>query len=279
MNLTNPRDFVAPVAAASALEIMQRSVDAVLAQRTATGQPMFLHLNHPNFVWGVTAEELMQVHGEKFFEIYNGHPGVHNAGDATRLSTDEIWDVVLTRRLAELKLDAMFGLGTDDSHNYHQQLLGQSNSFRGWVMVRARHLTPESIIRAMEAGDFYSSSGVVLNEVSRAEKKLVVEIQAEPGVSYVTQFIGTRRGYDPASQLIPAPASEKTPRKTLPHRRYSKDVGAVLAETKGAVASYTLRGDEIYVRAKIISTKLKSNPGVVGEFETAWTQPLVNLAK
>jgi len=26
----------------------------------------------------------MQVHDEKFFEIYNGHPGVHNAGDATR---------------------------------------------------------------------------------------------------------------------------------------------------------------------------------------------------
>lgn len=279
LNLTNPRDFVAPVAAASALEIMQRSVDAVLAQRAATGQPMFLHLNHPNFVWGVTAEELMQVHGEKFFEIYNGHPGVHNAGDATRLSTEQIWDVVLTRRLAELKLDAMFGLGTDDSHHYHATMLGQSNPFRGWVMVRARHLTPESIIRAMEAGDFYASSGVVLNDVTRAEKQLSLEIRAEPGVTYVTQFIGTRRGYDPASQLIPAPANEKAPRKTLPHRRYSADVGTIFAEVKGASAAYALHGDEIYVRAKIISTKLKSNPGVAGEFETAWTQPLVAAAK
>ena len=131
----------------------------------------------------------------------------------------------------------------------------------------------------MEAGDFYASSGVVLADVTRAGHRLAVEIHAEPSVSYVTQFIGTRRGYDPASQLIPAPASEKAPRKTLPHRRYSKDVGAVLAEVKGTNAAHTLRDDEIYVRAKIISTKLKSNPGVAGEFETAWTQPLVNLAK
>jgi hypothetical protein len=279
MNLTNPVAHVAPVAADNAVEIMQRSVDAVIAQREKTGQPMFLHLNHPNFVWGVTAEELMQVHGEKFFEVYNGHPTVHNEGDATRLSMDEMWDVVLTRRIAELKLAVLYGIGTDDSHDYHQIILGKSNPFRGWVMVRARHLTPESIVLAMEAGDFYSSSGVTLADVTRTGKTLSVEIQAEPGVTYTTQFIGTRRGYDPTSQLLPAPAGEKTPRKSLPHRRYSKDVGAVLAEVKGPKASYTLKGDELYVRAKIISTKAKTNPGVTGEVETAWTQPLLNPAK
>lgn len=279
MNLINPRTLVAPVAADNAVEIMQRSVDAVLAQRTATGQPMFLHLNHPNFVWGVTAEELMQVHGEKFFEVYNGHPTVHNEGDATRLSTDQMWDAILTRRLAELKFDVMYGIGTDDSHHYHQMILGKSNPFRGWVMVRARHLTPEAIVLAMEAGDFYSSSGVVLTEVARTEKSLSVEIQGEPGVTYTTQFIGTRRGYDPTSQLIPAPESEKTPRKTLLHRRYSKDVGAVLAEVTGAKASYTLKGDEIYVRAKIVSSKAKPNASIAGEVECAWTQPVVNVAR
>lgn len=278
MNLTNPVSHVAPVEADNALTIMQKSVDAVVAQRAKTGQPMFLHLNHPNFVWGVTAEELMQVHNEKFFEIYNGHPGVHNDGDATRLSNDQIWDVVLTRRLAELKLDVMYGIGVDDSHDYHQIILGKSNPFRGWVMVRARHLTPESIVLAMEAGDFYSSSGVTLMDVRRTDRELAVEIQPEAGVTYVTQFIGTRRGYDPSSQLMPTPAGEAA-RKTLPHRRYSKDVGAVLAEVKGTKASYTLKGDELYVRAKIISSKVKVNPGVSGEVETAWTQPLVNSGK
>jgi hypothetical protein len=279
MNLINPRAHVAPVAADNAVEIMQRSINAVVAQRQESGQPMFLHLNHPNFVWGVTAEELMQVHGEKFFEVYNGHPGVHNGGDATRLSTDQIWDVVLTRRLAELKLDVMYGIGTDDSHAYHEMILGKSNPFRGWVMVRARHLTPESIVLAMEAGEFYSSSGVTLTDVTRTEKTLSLEIQTEPGVTYTTQFIGTRRGYNPTSQLIAPPADEKTPRKTLPHRRYSKDVGAVLAEVTGAKAVYTLNGDEIYVRAKIVSSKEKPNASVAGEVECAWTQPIVGAVK
>ena len=76
-------------------------------------------------------------------------------------------------------------------------------------------------------------------------------------------------------EMLP-PQSEKQPRRTLPHRRYSPEVGAVLAEVAGTQASFTLRGDEIYVRAKIISSKLKNNGSVAGEYETAWTQPLVN---
>lgn len=279
INATNPRDFTAPVTGAdNALEIMQRTVDAILAQRVKTGQPMFTHINHPNFVWGVTAEELMQVHNEKFFEIYNGHPGVHNEGDATRLSYDQMWDAILTRRLAELKLDVMYGIGVDDSHDYHTIMLGKSNSGRGWIFVHARRLTPEAIITAMEAGDFYASSGVTLKDVTRTDRQLSLEIQAEPGVTYTIQFIGTRRGYDPTSQLILPPDGE-APRKGLPHRRYSKDVGAVFEEAKGTKASYTLKGDEIYVRAKIISSKAKPNASVAGEVENAWTQPLVNPAK
>lgn len=270
MNHTNPVTRIELVTADNALEVMQKSVDAVQAQRERTGQPMLIHLNHPNYIWGITAEELMRVHGEKFFEVYNGHSGVHNRGDATHLSTEEIWDVVLTRRLAELNLDVMYGLGTDDAHEYHQMIIGKANPFRGWIMVRAAHLTPESIIRAMDAGDFYASSGVTLTEVTRTNHTLAVEIRAEPGVTYTTQFIGTRRGYDPASQIIGEPG------KTLQHRRYSKDVGAILSEVKGLKAAYTLTGDEIYVRAKVISSKAKPNASVEDEVECAWTQPLVN---
>lgn len=278
MNVTNLRDVITPVTGDDALAIMQRNVDAALAQRARTGQPMFPHLNHPNFVWGVTAEELMQLHGEKFFEIYNGHPGVHNAGDATRLGTEAMWDAILTRRIAELHLEPMYGLGVDDAHNYHTVIIGKSNAGRGWVMVRARQLTAESIIAAMEAGDFYASSGVTLTEVRRGDRELTVEIQAEPGVDYVTTFIGTRRGYDPTSQIMPPPANEGA-RKSLPHRRYSKDVGTVLAEVRGPRASYVFRGDELYVRARVTSSKSKPNASVPDEVECAWTQPVVNAAK
>jgi hypothetical protein len=277
INVTNPRDFVAPTAADNAVEIMQKTVDAVIAQRERTGQPMFAHINHPNFNWGITAEELMQVKGEKFFEVYNGHPRVNNEGDATRLSTDVMWDVLLTKRLTELHLPVMYGIGVDDSHHYHKQGVGQSNSGRGWVMVRAKHLTAESIIAAMEAGDFYASSGVTLRDVRRGAGRLAVEIAPQAGVTYVTQFIGTRRQHDSRSEVMDPPAGEK--RITQPHRRYSQDIGAVLAEVKGTRAEYKLKGDEIYVRAKIVSSKQKVNGSIEKEFESAWTQPLVNEAR
>jgi hypothetical protein len=270
MNHTNPVSLIAAVPAESALEVMQKSVDEVRAQQMQTGQSMLIHLNHPNYIWGVTAEELMQVRGEKFFEVYNGHASVHNGGDATHLGTEEMWDAILTRRLAELGLGVMYGLGTDDAHHYHQLMIGQCNPFRGWIMVRATHLTPESIIRAMEAGDFYASSGVTLADVTRTNQTLAITIQAEPGVTYTTQFVGTRRGYDRSSRIIGEPG------KTLQHRRYSKDVGAVLAEAHGLEASYTLKGDEIYVRARITSSKPKLNASTSDEVECAWTQPLVN---
>ncbi len=278
INAINPREVVAPVPGDNALEIMQRTVDAVLAQRVRTGQPMFPHINHPNFVWGITAEELMQVHHEKFFEVYNGHPGVNNNGDATRLGLEAIWDVVLTRRLAELRLEAMYGLAVDDAHAYQEPAIGRSSPGRGWVMVRARELSAAAIVLAMEAGDFYASSGVTLADVRREKETLAVEVQPESGVTYAIQFIGTRKNYDPTSQLMPPPAGAPA-RKSLPHRRYSRDVGAVLAETSGTSARYTLKGDELYVRARIVSSKPKPNASVAGEFESAWTQPLVNARK
>ncbi|MBL9199599.1 MAG: hypothetical protein JNL39_03790 [Opitutaceae bacterium] len=272
INLTNVRDRVEKAEGDNALKVMQQVIDAVHAQRKATGIPMLPHINHPNFVWGITAEELMQVKGENFFEVYNGHPGVNNAGDATRLSMEQMWDVINTRRLTELNLPLMYGVGTDDSHHYHQMLIGRSNPGRGWVMVRARHLTAESLIAAMEAGDFYASSGVTLADVRRGAGKLEVEVQAEAGVDYTITFLGTRRGFDPRSEIMPP--KDEAAKKTVPHRRYSKDIGAVLAEVKGARASYAFKGDEIFVRARVTSSKPKANGSVAGEFECAWTQPV-----
>jgi hypothetical protein len=279
INLTNPREFVKPVEGEDAIVIMQRTLEAVREQRARTGQAMVAHINHPNFRWGITAEELMQVKDELFFEVYNGHPEVENTGDATRLSMDAMWDAILTQRLSELGLGTIFGIAVDDSHHYHATGVGRSNPGRGWIMVASKHLTPESIVAAMERGDFYASTGVVLQSVFRTGNRLAVSIQAEPGVTYRTQFYGTRKSYTRGSHVIAPPGNEKEPRPTLPHRRYSADVGARLTEIAGTNASYTLRGDELYVRAKIVSSKLKANGSVAGEYETAWTQPLINPKK
>jgi hypothetical protein len=56
--------------------------------------------------------------------------------------------------------------------------------------------------------------------------------------------------------------------------RYDAAIGAVLAEVAGPAASYTFAGDELYVRAKVTSSKPKENPYRPGEVEVAWTQPV-----
>jgi hypothetical protein len=272
LNATNLIICIPPQSGSSVLEILQNNVNAVLKQREETGRPMIVHVNHPNFGWGVTAEEIAALKGERFFEVYNGHPSVRNYGDAKHASTERMWDIILTRRLAEMDGEVIYGLAVDDSHNYHKQGPDQSNTGRGWIMVRSRRLTPESIISAMEAGDFYASTGVSLNEIECDGARIRIKIQAKPGGSYITQFIGTRRGYDRCSEEIIVLMKGQALPAT---RRYSNDIGEILAEVRGATPSYKMSGNEIYVRAKVISSQPKANPYAGGEVEVAWTQPFV----
>jgi hypothetical protein len=274
MNASNLRDLIRPQGGKSTTEVIQNNVNAVLDQRKKTGQPMIPHINHPNFIWALTAEDIVSVQGDRFLEIFNGHPITKNEGDAEHAGAERIWDIVLTRRLAELGLEPIWGTAVDDSHNYHRMKVGDSNPGRGWLMVRAAELAPAAIIEAMEKGDFYASSGVRLKEVRRGPKELAIEVEPESNVTYTTQFIGTRQGYDPKSE--PITKDGKTVRAT---RRYSKDIGTVLAEVKGLTPAYRLKGDEIYVRARVVSSKLKENPCVDGDFETAWVQPAIGLKR
>ena len=270
MNATNLRELIKPQGGNSVLEVMQANMNQLLSQRKTTGQPMFLHLNHPNFGWGVTAEDLMRVKGESFFEVYNGHPSVRNIGDKTHASTERMWDIINTRRLSELNMNILYGLATDDSHNYHGLAPGRSNSGRGWVMVRAAKLEPVSLISAMESGNFYSSTGVTLKELTQTKKEIAISVALEKGISYTIQFIGTRKGYDPKNE----PYTLASGAKLRVTHRYSDDIGQVLATIKGPRAVYRLKGDEIFVRAKIISSKLQKNAITPNANEMAWTQPI-----
>ena len=270
MNAINLRKLIKPQGGNSVYEVMQRNMNALAAQRKATGQPMFLHLNHPNFGWGVTAEDLMKVKGEQFFEVYNGHPSVRNLGDKIHASSERMWDIINTRRLGELNMKILYGLATDDSHNYHGMASNRSNSGRGWVMVRALNLEPKALINSLESGDFYSSTGVSLKELKQTKEEIVISIAAEKGVSYTIKFIGTLKGYDPKSEPYILPSGAKL---RVTHR-YSEDIGQVLAIVRGIKATYRLKGNELFVRAKIISSKAQKNAITPDATEMAWTQPV-----
>ncbi len=249
MNATNIQELIEPQGGTSVADVMQRNLDKVAEQREATGVPMFLHLNHPNFIWAITPEDIMQLSGERFFEVYNGHPMVHNYGDSLRPGMEALWDQVQTAYIQDGK-PLLYGLAVDDAHNYHIFNEQNSNPGRGWVMVRAAELTPAALIEAMEMGEFYASTGVTLEDVQFDGNTLSVSVAPEEGVTYTIQFFGTKKS---------------TP----------EEPGVLLAEASGSTAQYTLQDDDLYVRAKIVSSKPKENPYKPGDMEVAWTQPVV----
>lgn len=270
LNAHNVSEAIPPRGGASVHEVIQQNVDAVIAQRERTGQSMIVHLNHPNFGWGVAAEDLMRVRGENFFEVYNGHPSVHNDGDFLHPSTERIWDIINSMRLGEFDLPLLYGLGTDDGHNYHKIPSRASEPGRGWVMVLADELTPEALIASMEAGRFYASSGVTLDEVVATSTSLTVTVRPDPDATYQIDFIGTKKDFNRDSE----PVRDKMGRKLPVTRNYSEDVGAKLKTVDGISASYDFTGEELYVRARITSSRKHPNPSSPGEFERAWTQPV-----
>ncbi len=246
INATNLQEFVAPPAATSVAEAMQLAVDAVLQQRERTGIPMFTHINHPNFYWAVSVEDMISLKGERFFEVYNGHPMVRNYGDSLHLGMEAMWDKI-NIAYANRNQPLMYGLATDDSHNYHQFGEPFSNAGRGWVMVNASSLDAASLITAMEAGDFYSSTGVELSEVHNSNNTISIVVSEENDVAYTIEFIGVKKG-DEESKVIES--------------------------IKAGKASFVVTDDYSFVRARITSSKLQPNPFQAGDFEMAWTQPV-----
>jgi hypothetical protein len=270
LNAINVIELIPPQGGATIPEILQNNVSAVLAQQEKTGQAMLVHINHPNFQWALTAEDMLGVKGGRFFEVYNGHGYVNNEGDDLRASTERMWDIILARRLAEPGAEILYAVATDDAHNYHKFEPRAANPGQAWIVVRAGRLTPESLLRAMDAGDFYCSTGVTLKDVAFRDGTLTVQVDPEPGLTYRIVFVGTRRGYDAASREV-VNAQGQTVRTT---RIYSPEIGAVLAEHQGTTARYTLKGDELYVRAKVVSSRKNEQSHVADEYESAWVQPV-----
>jgi hypothetical protein len=248
INATNIQKRIEPQGGESVTEVMQHTVDAVLAQRKETGIPMIPHINHPNFFYGVSVQDIIDLHGERFFEVYNGHPMVKNYGDSLHPGTEQMWDMI-NIAYSKKNQPLLYGLATDDSHNYHQFGSAYSNAGRGWIMVHADSLRPSSLIAAMEEGEFYATTGVTLEEVKFENNALSISVQPEGTVKYTIEFIGVAQG---------------------------EEESKVLQSFSGTTASFGVSNNYLFVRARITSDKKKTNPFQEGEFEMAWSQPVVN---
>lgn len=226
INGLNVEKLVPAQTGKSVPEILQKSVNEI---RAAKGVP---HINHPNFNWAITSDDLKKVENYKLFEIYNGHPLVNNLGGGDKPGLEQMWDTILSSG----KL--LYGIAVDDAHNFKNPWdKNASLPGKGWVVVRAEQLEPDAILAAMEKGDFYASTGVELNDYQVTQSTISINIKVSRTSKYTVQFIGKN--------------------------------GEILSKVTTNPAVYQFKGDELYVRAKIIESN--------GKF--AWTQPVMFAAR
>ena len=236
-------------------------------------RPTLLMLNHPQWVyWDITPQNLIDNPEVRFFEVCNGGSAFAPHPEAISVTNDSFWDAVNAFRCLKGQ-PLLFGVGSDDTHYYinrtSDQRLGDA-----WVMVRSASLTPESLLAAMHAGDYYATTGVLLDDVrfDASSKTLRVKVQAARGVKYRIRFITTKRGFDQTVRMVESPAERGRGARTLPV--YSADIGKTALLVEGAEASYQMASDDLYVRAKVESSipcgyKRYFHPDV----QVAWTQP------
>ncbi len=195
------------------------------AIRRANGIP---HINHPSFRWSITAQELQRVRNNRLFEIFNGHPQVNNVGGGGVPGLEEVWDVILSDGTL------LYGIAVDDAHIFKAPGNPDvSGPGRGWVAVRAPRLEARALLDALERGDFYASTGVELSDYQATTQRISVTVKATAFSKYRIQFIG--KG------------------------------GRVLKEFAEPTATYEIRGDEGYVRARVVESNGRM----------AWGQPIM----
>ncbi|MFQ6028908.1 MAG: PHP domain-containing protein [Dehalococcoidia bacterium] len=202
--------MVEPIDGGEVVPTLQANVDAILQ---AGG---IASINHPNFTWAFDHQEIKQVRGAHLLEVFNGHPAVNMYGAPGKPSYEEIWDGVLSAGTV------IFGVATDDSHNYKQYGPTFSNPGRGWVMVQAADLSGEAIVEGLASGNFYASTGVTLSSVALSQEHISLTIEPLRDCIYTTTFSGPN--------------------------------GEVLSRHTGIEPAYRLLGNEGYVRATVVSS-------------------------
>jgi len=132
----------------------------------------FSQINHPQWFWGMSGELLAELasRGARLVEIANVQFPKWNAGDADHPGMEAVWDAAL------VKGATIWGVATDDAHDYRADGKGEYPAGGGWVVVRVAERDPKAIAAALASGQFYSSTGVELARVEVADGALHVAV-------------------------------------------------------------------------------------------------------
>jgi hypothetical protein len=117
-------------------------------------------ISHPNYLWvSASFNDLVRLKRYHGIEIFNPFIKEH-VGSQFAL---EKWDYLLSLGYK------VWGFAGEDLHWIKEDLV-----YRGWMMVNARRFVKEDIMESIIGGDFYCSSGVVLDECKVYKNKFRV---------------------------------------------------------------------------------------------------------
>jgi hypothetical protein len=148
-------------------------------------------LNHPTWHHGVDDKLLIELvkRGVVLLEIANQGFAKENERTERFPGAEDIWDAALTAG------SMVWGVASDDAHHYwdaeSRRARGHKvyEAHRGFVMVRARR-EAAAIRIAMARGDFYSSTGVLLDRIEVTEDAIEIDVAADSPGLHRFVFIG-----------------------------------------------------------------------------------------
>ena len=257
-------DVVKPLDGANVAETISVNHRLVAEQRQRTGWRTVTFLNHPNFGWGVRAEDMIRQRNSALRSIQRPPPASQLWRRYSRRLRAQ-WDVIGPARQAPAASRVQ---SATDAPRLPRVRTRQSQS-----RARLGHGAATSVPRRrafLGLGDFYSSTGSLCRRAPDGDT-VTLAIKPEQGVKYHTQFIATMRDAPWESE----PRTDADGKTLAVTRKYSTEIGKVIAESDGLAPSYRITGKELYVRAKVISSKPHPNPFQKGDVEVAWTQPVI----
>lgn len=261
MNFLNVREVFPYIPAESPKEILEKTFAQGL--ETYEAHDYLFTADHPLWrYYDFSPKDLIALPQIRLFEVNNnsldGRYDAHPEG----WKPEKFWDVVNAHRAAHDQ-PLLLGMGSDDRHDY-------SSEAKAWSVVRAEKLGVKELFAAIREGDFYASNGLDFEDIQFDGQSLSVKIDVRQEGPYRIEFIGTKKDYDPASQVVEVEKGPRNPARKIDV--FSDSIGVVLDTVEGSEGSYTLKPDDLYVRAKIVKLSQQAQ----ADWQTrpaAWTQP------
>jgi hypothetical protein len=160
--------------------LLQGSIDSI---RALGGVPV---VNHPNFYWALQPEHLLGLKNCNLFEIWNASTNCNNLGFGGKASTDQFWNGLSQAQ------QRWCGIAADDAHDFAGEFWGyKSLPGQAFVMVNAEKLEQDAILAALEAGQFYSSTGIVLQDLEVQDKHIHLTVRPEHHYAYSAELLAS----------------------------------------------------------------------------------------